>query len=236
MISYKTSLKFGGENFQDSRLNKFTKNNWRVLSKMGEKIKNVTAAVLCGGKSRRMGFDKAFLMNDEQYVLLQTVRELQVLFEQVILVSNTKAKFVNQEDFREIPILEDLYTEKGPIGGISTALQQVQTEYIFAMACDMPLPDVSLIGRMYRKLEQTQVLVCSHEGKLEPLFAFYHKSCLPVLEKQIEKGELRPRSAFSSLEVEMYYLSGEEKKSIVNLNTPGDVQKWNEKTAKNKRD
>ncbi|PWJ47958.1 molybdenum cofactor guanylyltransferase [Faecalicatena contorta] len=203
---------------------------------MSEKIKNVTAAVLCGGKSRRMGFDKAFLMDEEQYLLLQTVRELQILFEQVVLVSNTKAKFEDRTGFREIPILEDFYIEKGPIGGISTALQEVQTEYIFAMACDMPLPDVSLIGRMYRKLGRKQVLVCSHEGKLEPLFAFYHKSCLPAFEEQIRKNELRPRSAFSSLEVEMYHLSGEEKRSIVNLNTPGDVQKWNEKTAKNERD
>ena len=177
-----------------------------------------------------------FLMDDEQYLLLRTVRELQNLFEQAVLVSNTKAKFEDRTDFRAIPILEDLYTEKGPMGGISTALQQVPTEYIFAMACDMPLPDVSLIGRMYRKLDREQVLICSHEGKLEPLFAFYHKSCLPVFEEQIKKGELKPRSAFSSLKVKMYDLNFEETKSIVNLNTPEDVQKWNEKTAKNECD
>ncbi|MGC4019673.1 MAG: molybdenum cofactor guanylyltransferase [Muricomes sp.] len=200
---------------------------------MSEKIKNVTAAVLCGGKSRRMGFDKAFLMGDEQYLLLQTVRELQTLFEQVVLVSNTKAKFEDRTDFKETPILEDLYIEKGPIGGISTALEQVQTEYIFAMACDMPLLDVSLIRRMYRMLDKAQVLICSYQGRLEPLFAFYHKSCLPVFKKQIEKGELKPRSAFSSLEVGMYYLSDEETQRIVNLNTPEDVQKWNKKTTRN---
>ncbi|WP_334105272.1 molybdenum cofactor guanylyltransferase [Muricomes intestini] len=199
---------------------------------MGEKIKNVTAAVLCGGKSRRMGFDKAFLKNDEQYLLLQTVRKLQTLFEQVVLVSNTKAKFAHQTDFRGLPVLVDIYTEKGPIGGISTALGQVQTEYIFAMACDMPLPDVSLIERMYRGLHKEQVLVCSYKRKLEPLFAFYHKSCLPVFEKHIEMGELKPRSTFSSLEVGMYELSTEETKSIVNLNTPEDVRRWNEITTK----
>lgn len=198
---------------------------------MNEKIKHVTAAVLCGGKSRRMGFDKAFLMDQEQYLLLQTVRELQLLFEQTVLVSNTKAKFEDRTDFGNILVLEDLYTEKGPLGGISTALCQVQTEYIFVMACDMPLPDISLIGRMYRKLGQEQVLVCSHQGRLEPLFAFYHKSCLPVFEKQIKKGELKPRSAYSCLKVGMYYLSDEETKYIVNLNTPEDVQKWSGKRA-----
>lgn len=198
---------------------------------MIEKIKNVTAAVLCGGKSRRMGFDKAFLMDKDQYLLPNTVRKLHILFEKTVLVSNTKAKFENWTDFRKIPVFEDLYTEKGPLGGISTALQQVQTEYIFVMACDMPLPDVSLIGRMYRKLGQEQVLVCSHQGRLEPLFAFYHKSCLPVFKKQIEKGDLKPRSAFSFLTVGMYCLSDGDTKNIVNLNTPEDVQKWSEKTA-----
>jgi len=197
-----------------------------------KKIENVTAAILCGGKSRRMGFDKAFLMDDEQYLLLQTAGKLQSLFEQVVLVSNTKAKFVGQPDFTEFRILEDRYMEKGPMGGISTALEQVQTEYVFIMACDMPLPDIGLIGRMYRKLEEEQVLVCSHQGKLEPLLAFYHKSCLPVFKKQMEIGELKPRSAFPALNVGLYCLSDSEMNATVNLNTPEDVQNWNQKTAK----
>lgn len=197
---------------------------------VSEKIKNVTAAVLCGGKSRRMGFDKAFLMEDQQYLLLETAKELQSLFEQVVLVSNTKAKFEGRPDFAKLPVLEDRYVEKGPMGGISTALEQIQTEYAFVMACDMPLPDVGLIGRMYRKLGQEQVLVCSHQGKLEPLFAFYHKSCLPVFKKQIEKGELKPRSAFPALQVELYCLNDEEMNAMVNLNTPEDVREWNQKT------
>jgi molybdopterin-guanine dinucleotide biosynthesis protein A len=201
------------------------------LKSVNQKIENVTAAILCGGKSRRMGFDKAFLMDEEQYLLLQTAKELQSLFEQVVLVSNTKAKFDGLTDFTEFSILEDRYKEKGPMGGISTALEQAQTEYVFIMACDMPLPDMGLIGRMYRKLEQ--VLVCSHEGKLEPLLAFYHKSCLPVLKKQMEKGELKPRSAFPALHVGMYCLSDTELSATVNLNTPEDVQKWNQKTVKN---
>ncbi|GLC81300.1 molybdenum cofactor guanylyltransferase [Lacrimispora brassicae] len=198
-----------------------------------KKIENVTAAILCGGKSRRMGFDKAFLMDDEQYLLLQTAKELQSLFEQVVLVSNTKAKFDGRTDFTKLRILEDRYIEKGPMGGISTALEQIQTEYIFIMACDMPLPDIGLIGRMYRKLNQEQVLVCSHQGKLEPLFAFYHRSCLPVFKKQMEKGELKPRSTFPALHVGMYCLSDGEMNTIVNLNTPEDVQHWSQKTAKN---
>ena len=197
-----------------------------------KKIKNVTAAILCGGKSRRMGFDKAFLMDDQQYLLLQIAKELQSLFEQVILVSNTKAKFDDRTDFKEYRILEDHYMEKGPMGGISTALEQVQTEYVFIMACDMPLPDMGLISRMYGKLEQEQVLVCSHQGKLEPLLAFYHKSCLPVFKKQMDKGELKPRSAFPALQVGMYCLSDMEINATVNLNTLEDVQKWNQKTAK----
>jgi len=199
-----------------------------------KKIENVTAAILCGGKSRRMGFDKAFLMDDEQYLLLQTVGKLQSLFEQVVLVSNTKAKFEGRTDFTEFRILEDHYMEKGPMGGISTALEQAQTEYVFIMACDMPLPDIGLIVRMYRKLEEEeeQVLVCSHQGKLEPLLAFYHKSCLSVFKKQMEIGELKPRSAFPALNVRHYCLSDTEMNAIANLNTPEDVQNWNQKTAK----
>lgn len=197
---------------------------------MQAKLKHVTAAILCGGKSRRMGFDKAFLMDQEHYLLLQTVRALESLFDPIILVSNTKAKFENRGDFEKLSVLEDLYTEKGPLGGIASALKQVQTEYIFAMACDMPLTDPGLIGRMYGKLGQKQVLVCSHQGRPEPLFAFYHSSCLPVFEAQIGKGELRPRRAYSFLDVGVYELKDGESKDFVNLNTPEDLKRWSEKS------
>ncbi len=181
-----------------------------------------------------MGFDKAFLKSGEQYLLLQTAKEMQSLFEQVVLVSNTKAKFEGQTVFTGLSILEDRYVDLGPLGGISTALEQVQTEYVFLMACDMPLPDIGLIKRMHRKLDQEQVLVCSHHGKLEPLFAFYHKSCLPVFKKQMEKGELKPRSAFLELHVKQYPLGDTEIKTIFNLNTLEDVNEWKQKTAKSK--
>ncbi|WP_367568668.1 molybdenum cofactor guanylyltransferase [Lacrimispora sp.] len=186
----------------------------------------MTAAVLCGGRSKRMGFDKAFLMDEQHYLLLETARSLKRLFEQVVLVSDTKSKFAGVEGFEEFGILEDRYIQKGPIGGVSTALEQIQTEYAFIMACDMPLMNLGLIDRMYRKLGREQVLLCSHGEKLEPLFAFYHKSCLPAFRKQIEEGQLKLRSAFSELQVGTYCLSEAEISAITNLNTPEDVERW----------
>ncbi len=204
------------------------------FEKASEKIKDVTAAVLCGGKSRRMGFDKAFLMDEQHYLLLETSRSLKYLFEHVVLVSDTKSKFAGAEGFDNIDILEDRYIHKGPIGGVSTALEQIQTEYVFIMACDMPLMNLGLIDRMYRKLGQEQILLCSHGEKLEPLFAFYHKSCLPVFRKQIEEGELKLRNAFSELQVGTYCLNEAEISAITNLNTPEDVERWNQNISKNK--
>ncbi|MFT4106952.1 MAG: molybdenum cofactor guanylyltransferase [Lacrimispora sp.] len=197
-------------------------------------MKDVTAAILCGGKSKRMGFDKAFLMEEEHYLLLETARNLKSLFEHVVLVSDTKSKFAGVKGFEEFGILEDGYIQKGPIGGVSTALEQIQTDYAFVMACDMPLMNLDLIDRMYRKLGQKQVLLCSHGEKLEPLFAFYHRSCIPVFKEQIEKGELKLRSAFSRLQVGTYCLSEAEISAITNLNTPEDVEKWNTNILKNK--
>ena len=173
-----------------------------------------------------MGFDKAFLMDEQHYLLLETARSLKRLFEQVVLVSDTKSKFAGVEGFEEFGILEDRYIQKGPIGGVSTALEQIQTEYAFIMACDMPLMNLGLIDRMYRKLGREQVLLCGHGEKLEPLFAFYHKSCLPAFRKQIEEDQLKLRSAFSELQVGTYCLSEAEISAITNLNTPEDVERW----------
>lgn len=76
---------------------------------MAKIIADCTAVLLCGGKSSRMGFDKALLKIQGQYVILQTAEKLMELFEEVILVTNDSQNFLrrleNAQSFK-ICILE----------------------------------------------------------------------------------------------------------------------------------
>ncbi len=103
---------------------------------MAKIIADCTAVLLCGGKSSRMGFDKALLKIQGQYVILQTAEKLMELFEEVILVTNDSQKF--PKAFRKCTIIQDMYLGKGPLGGIVTAMNYTQKAEVFVIACDIP--------------------------------------------------------------------------------------------------
>ena len=187
-----------------------------------------TGAVLCGGKSSRMGFDKAFLAGaGGQPLLRQNAQALRGLFATVALVSERSAKLAEVPGLGGFAQWQDHYPEKGPLGGICTALEEAGTPYIFVMACDMPQPDFALVERLWRALDGAQVALCTHGGRAEPLFAFYHKSCLPVFRRQLEEGNLRLRAGFSQLDVKTLELpEAEAEAAFANLNTPQQLESW----------
>ncbi|MEL7609190.1 MAG: molybdenum cofactor guanylyltransferase [Bacillota bacterium] len=190
-------------------------------------IKDAAAAILCGGKSCRMGFDKAFLMEGDAYLLQTNAQRLGSAFERVLLVSDTVEKFAPYGAFGATSAVADHYPGTGPLGGICTALEETDAPYIFVMACDMPRPDLDLIDLMRPHLGQAQVILFAHGDRLETLFAFYHRSCLPVFTERLRKGMLQPRSAFDQLNVLALPLSPERADAaFVNLNTREDLERW----------
>lgn len=173
-----------------------------------------------------MGFDKAFLMEGDSYLLQINAMRLGSMFERVLLVSDTAQKLAVSA-FDSYRIVEDHYPCTGPLGGICTALEETLDSYIFVMACDMPKPDLRLVAQMGSHIGQAQVVVCEHEGKLETMFAFYHRSCLPVFERMLKENRRQPRQAFCELQVHTIRLSPEQAgASFTNLNTPEDLERW----------
>ena len=197
-------------------------------------IQDATAAILCGGKSRRMGFDKAFLRTtDGSLLLAQNAHLLQKLFARVVLVSDVKEKLLGTEEFSNFPVLEDLIPAAGPLGGIYSILKAENTDCAFVMACDMPGPDSALILQMHHALGAHQVVLCTHGGRAEPLFAFYHKSCLPTFHRQLKEQDFRLRSEFSQFSVKTIELSAQQATSCFrNLNSREDVDRWHKTAGK----
>ncbi len=191
------------------------------------KIFNSVGVLLCGGKSRRMGFDKAFLKIDDHWLLLQQAKALSEIFSQVVLVSNSIEKFQEMPLQHSYILLEDHYPETGPLGAIATAMEEVESEFFFVMACDMPFLDPQSVATLQQHIKDAQVVLYEHQGKQEPLLAFYHKSCLPVFQKQLDQKQLRIRAGFQDLNVQAVKIEeNEAKKIFLNLNTPKDVEQF----------
>ena len=179
---------------------------------MAKIIADCTAVLLCGGKSSRMGFDKALLKIQGQYVILQTAEKLMELFEEVILVTNDSQKF--PKAFRKCTIIQDMYLGKGPLGGIVTAMNYTQKAEVFVIACDIPTFSPKLVYQLASKRGQNQVTI----------FDFYRCSCLPTFQKQLAQNNYQVRQEFERLSVKTVQLSKENQ--LKNVNRKEELSQW----------
>ncbi|MDR1297049.1 MAG: molybdenum cofactor guanylyltransferase [Deltaproteobacteria bacterium] len=181
------------------------------------------AAILCGGLSRRMGSDKAFLrLADGRYLLSVLADELAALFGRVALITNDPAKFLEVDELSRHRRVGDLYPLIGPAGAILTALSVLPNPAVFVMACDMPRIDPSLIRDMAGLMEErsADIVLPRREGRFEPLFAFYGQNARDPLEATIEAGRLAIREIFPLVNTVYLDLEPAGKTLLANVNTP----------------
>lgn len=186
-------------------------------------VQQVTGVILCGGHSSRMGFNKAFLKLDNQYVLPQTATTVQRLLPQVVFVTNKKQPFLAQPAFQNYTILEDQWRDCGPLGGLVTALENVTTPYAFLMACDIPHISSALIQPLLSAVTDQQVGLYRQHNRLETLFALYHRTCLPLFKAQLQQGIGQIRYQFNALTLKVIAPNNLE---LHNINTPAELPGW----------
>lgn len=189
-------------------------------------IANVTAVILAGGRSSRMGSNKALLPYRGGLFIESIHRLLRTMFPEVILVTNNPEQF-NMLPCRKVP---DLFEQMGVLAGIHSGLYHSSNHSIFAVACDMPYLRESLIRSMASRFEAGGVLIPETPGGLEPLHAFYSKECLGAIEKTLLSGQRRiisffDRIAVSRMTMELVAIHDPLFASFVNINTPGDYFK-----------
>lgn len=158
---------------------------------------DVTGAVLAGGKSSRMGSDKASLVVDGRQMVAHVIEVLRDVFPGVIVVGR------NTERFRDLGVrtVADSITGSGPLVGIYSALRACDTPYCFVVACDMPLVRPALVRWMVRACAGQDAFVPRTGPYLEPLFALYSKRCMPAIRECLGRGDYRVRSVFPHVDV-----------------------------------
>lgn len=184
-------------------------------------MKDASAAILCGGRSSRMGFDKSLMVIHGRFVLAVMARELQRAFGEVLLVTNDPDKFAGISPLKNCRVVADCYPGKGPIGGIYTALTQSRFDRTFVIGCDMPVIDLGFLGKLYAK-HDADVVIPRNGDFIEPLYAFYANHCAPAVQTCIVQGKLAVRACFPQLNVEEVD-AGTNCEIFVNLNRPEDL-------------
>lgn len=185
---------------------------------------DLTALILCGGRSRRMGRPKAFLPFSGTTMVNHILAQVKDMFAETFLVTNEPESY---EDF-DVDVVKDILPYRGPLGGILSGLLVSQHSHAFVIACDMPLVTPRLIRELCQRRFDHDVIVTSHGGGVEPLLGVYAKTCIKPLEESLFNGDLALRDFLSGLDTSTYDLGEDEGGSLpayFNVNTPQDYSR-----------
>jgi molybdenum cofactor guanylyltransferase len=189
---------------------------------------SVSAFVLAGGKSTRMGSDKAFVKLGGETLLQHALQVAKTVTRHVWIVGDS-GKFSSAG-----PVIEDTFRGCGPLGGIHAALSASETELNLFLAVDLPLIPAKLLDYLVREAERNRAIVTlpEAEGKLQPLCAVYRREFAQVAKQALLGGDNKIDALFRDLEIQVL-TSAELRKSgfdeavFRNLNTPRDLAEIN---------
>jgi len=178
--------------------------------------------ILAGGKSSRMGTDKALLEIDGTSFIGKIAGELNFFEEKLFARGNCEA--VSVPGWRNIP---DIYPECGPIGGLHAALQICQSDALVCVTCDMPLITKELVQALCDQMteEYDAVILKETDGRIHPTCGIYRKSAVNVFEQQILDGNYRMMRALDRLRVKYVTIDPQTGSwQLKNINTPEDLR------------
>ena len=186
------------------------------------------AVILCGGKSLRMGRDKAELEFEGQTFLDHIAEELSGFDELIISIDSFE-----KHPMIKLKALTDIFPDCGPMGGIHTALSGCKSDALFVVPCDMPLIKREFAEYLCSQLnEETDAVVpITSDGHLHPLCAVYKKQTAAVLEKHLKAGDYKMLNPFKELRVKYISVDLSDCSEVLlhNINTPHEYQEFCER-------
>lgn len=184
----------------------------------------VSAAVMAGGKSRRMGRDKAWIdLGDGRPIVQRVIDVLTGVADEVFLVANDE-RYASL-GLRVVP---DRWPDGGALGGIGTAIGAATHDPVIIAACDMPFLDPEVFRLLVARSDGADVVIPKVGQDLEALHALYTKACLAPIERALASGKMRVISFFPEVRVREI---GEDElravdpglRSFTNVNTPEEL-------------
>ena len=143
----------------------------------GSEKTQVSVAVLAGGKSSRMGTDKALLEVLGQPLIERVLARVEGLADEVIVITNQPADFV----YLDIPLFADIVPNKGSLGGIYTAISRATGEHTLVVAVDMPFLQPGLLAFLLSLREGYDVVAPRLEGYPQAMLKLlYGELVLPI--------------------------------------------------------
>ena len=185
----------------------------------------ITGIVLAGGKSTRMGTDKAFVLWNNKPFIQYSIDALSTMVDEIIIVSDY-AKF-DRLGYKRV---EDCISEAGPLSAMYSGLKESKTELNLVLSCDIPLITSDVLEELLiAHHKDLDAVVCRANDTVMPLVALYDKCCYKTCESLLQSGERRMMRLMDVLpNVSYLHLNDAQSISVKNINSPMDLNEIND--------
>ena len=196
----------------------------------------MTSIILAGGKSSRLGRNKAVQVIEGKSLIQRVVDRLASLSTEII-IATAHGEAIPCSSAVRIKTVADIYPEKGPLGGIHSGLTASFSPRAIVVSCDTPFLSVDLLEYMTQICPVFDIVVPRIKDKLEPLCAVYSRNCLAPIQELLEQDERQIRKLFSMVKVK-YVEEDEinrfdpEHLSFFNINSQDDLDRARKLAAK----
>jgi molybdenum cofactor guanylyltransferase len=174
--------------------------------------------LLAGGKSSRMGEDKAFLRYQNRYLFEYSLSILR-LFSKEILLSSGNLRFKDLE----YPCIADEISNLGPLGGIYSCLKRIKNESAIVLPCDLPFITEKTVKYLIKNSDGFSITIAlNHENRPEPLIGIYSSTLIPVIEEMIHSNKYKMQELFLRANTNFVMIPNIKAETFLNINYPDD--------------
>ena len=182
-----------------------------------------SGVVLAGGRSSRMGHDKATIVLEGRTLLQRAIDLLAPHVDELLVIGDPAM----HNDPLAV-VVPDEQHGLGPLGGLVTALRKARHPLVVVVACDMPGLTGSFIERIQFELDHgLEAIVPGHDELIEPMAACYHRTCMAAFEQCIAQGRLKMSDALEQVHTMIVPIqpghNGWPEDLFRNINAPGDL-------------
>ena len=189
-----------------------------------ENPENLTAYVLCGGKSVRMQEEKGLVLYKGKPFIRWIIEAIMPITSTIILVtSNGDYSLVG------LPMIEDIHADKGPVGGIYTALKHSKTARNLILSCDVPKINTGLLARLIEEsnINDSSVTFLSDGKNDYPLIGVYKKTALRTFVEAISGDKLKLCPLVNMISHQKIFINSDEKAHVHNINSKAELLSLN---------
>jgi len=176
-------------------------------------MKSISGAIIAGGKSTRMGVDKAMIKLNQDTFLQKAISLIASFTNNIFISSNRSYPKI------DFPIIKDTIIGIGPLGGIQAILKAIPTQKVLLIPVDTPLLNEKVIQYILDNSDfEKEIIICKTHDGVQMLIGIYDVSLLPLIENQIKSKDYKLSNLLKKANVQIIEID-DFKEFFVNINT-----------------